>query len=585
MEFKISKTPKQYGRNGNIITGAGGRTYSYYSSSSTGGATITNYLPSYFSVENNRYDVVDNIAFFCNSGMWEFFKRETTTQQTTNENGETINETINNDTLVLKIEPNTIKFGDGSEVITTKHFQIDGNNLITDYNIISKGEITAFGVGNISGGDGNNGGTSTITNIVDNLTSTSTTDALSANQGRILNEKINSANHSHSNKSVIDGITSSMVSEWNRSVGSIHTHTNKSVIDTITSNNITNWNSAFANNHTHATNKNCDVYRLFVGNYGGIRSAETNNDILKFGDSDITLNSNGRNLYLGGSNTQTVYIPTYFDNGDGTTTAQWNSFTGTQFYMQMPMRIALQSHNNTQPPIWTNSNVLCPSLNADLLDGCHSSSFVTNVGTNGDIITVTKGGNTTTSIKPNFATKALRLVNEKNETYCSYYDTYVNLTGTGGNINIGAQQYKNNNYSIQFITNNGTADTTGTVFWNSINGNRFLTQVPYRINLQSGINDNEPPISVNTTTMCPNLNANYLGGYKESDFVKKNGNVEINGDVKINGSLTVSDEITAFATSLNQSLTSKIKSALQNVESATTIDEIKSILITLKNSI
>lgn len=297
MDFIKRNTPKQTLRNGYIV----GRSTSYYSTSFNGGignvATITNYLPSYYDKKNNIYNVVDAVAFYCNMPLWNFYQSTTTT----NENGEE----ITTNTLVATIKPNTIKFGDGSEVITTNHFKIEGNNLITDYNIISTGEVIAYGVG--SGSTSNNGGTSTITNIVDNLISTSTTDALSANQGRLLNEKINS-------------ITT-------------HSHSNKSVLDNITSTNITNWNNAHANNHTHGTNKNCDVYRLIVGNYGGIRQAETNNDILKFGDGDITLNANGRNLYLGGSNTQTVYIPTYFDNGDGTTTAQWNSLNGTQFYM------------------------------------------------------------------------------------------------------------------------------------------------------------------------------------------------------------------------------------------------------------
>lgn len=555
MEFKITKTPKQYGRNGLLKTGAGGGIYSYYSSSNGGGISITNYLPAYWNIDNNRFDVVDDVAYYSNTALWEFFKRETTQQTITNENGESVVEKINDDTLVLQIKPNTIKFGDGAEVITTNHFKIDGNNLITDYNIISKGEVIAYGVG--SGSTSNSGGTSTITNIVDNLISTSTTDALSANQGRLLNEKINS-------------ITT-------------HSHSNKSILDNITATNITNWNNAVNNNHTHGTNKNCDVYRLFVGNYGGIRSAETNNDILKFGDTDITLNSNGRHLYLGGNNTTGVYIPTYFDNGDGTTTAQWNSFNSQQLYMQMPMRIALQSHNNAQPPIYTNSTNLCANLNADKVDGYDGTQLVNNVGVNGDNLTITKG-TTTTTIQPNYAVGAKYLKNSDNKIYLSYYDTYVNISGTGGNIYLGAQQYKNNNYGIYFVTNDGTADKEGTVYWNYINGTHFITQVPHRIILQD-TNNTQPPIYTNSKNMCTNLNANYLGGYSADDFVKRNGNVEINGNVKINGTLTVSDEITAFATTLNQSLTSKIKTALANVENASTIDDIKTILINLKNSI
>lgn len=40
--------------------------------------------------------------------------------------------------------------------------------------------------------------------------------------------------HSHSNKSVIDGITSTNVSNWNTASTNSHTHTNKTVLDTIT---------------------------------------------------------------------------------------------------------------------------------------------------------------------------------------------------------------------------------------------------------------------------------------------------------------------------------------------------------------
>lgn len=560
MEFLRTKQPKQLQRNGLIKT-TGSSTIRTFSTGGSGGSSvITNYLPAYWDSVNKKYDVIDFLNFYNSQGMWEFFQRTTVDEETTDESGNTTTTSVNYDTSVLKITQDKMLLGD-EEVLTTKHFYIDENgNIHTPFNLVSDGEITAFAVGN--GGTGGGGGT-TITNIVDNLTSTSSTDALSANQGRVLNEKIN-------------GI-------------STHSHSNKSAIDTITNEQINNWNNAVTNSHTHGTNKNCDVYRLFVGNYGGIRSAETNNDILKFGDNDITLNSNGRNLYLGGNNTQTVYIPTYFDNGDGTTTAQWNSFTGTQLYMQMPMRIALQTHNNTQPPIYTNSTNVCTNLNADKVDGYDGTALVNNVAINGDNIVITKG-TTSTNLKANYARKAQQLVNDNGTAYLSYYSDYVNITGTGGNIYLGSQAYKNNNYGIYFVTNDGTADTDGTVFWNHINGTQFLTQVPHRINLQAS-NNTQPPINVNTTTMCPNLNANYLGGYKQSDFVKTNGNqtikgnITIDGNLLVNGSVTASDEIVAFATTLNQTLTTKIKTALQNVENATTLDDIKNILTNLKNSI
>lgn len=555
MEFIRRSTPKQIQRNGLIkATNSTSSKYITTSSSSAGGGVvITNYLPAY--MKDGYFEVIDAVNFYNPEGKWGFFKRER--EEVTNEDG-TIG-TRDKDINVLTIEPDKLTLGDGNQVLTTKHFYIDENGCLhTPYNLISEGEIAAYSNGTTGGGG--SGGTVTI---IDNLISTASNAALSANQGRILKELIDTINtHTHSNKSVLDGITT--------------TH-------------IANWNTAYTNNHTHGINKNCEVYRLLVGNYGGIRQAETNNDILKFGDGDITLNANGRNLYLGGSNTQTVYIPTYFDNGDGTTTAQWNSLNGTQFYMQMPMRIALQSHNNTQPPIWTNSSVLCPSLNADKVDGYDGTALVNNVTTNGDNIVITKG-TTSTNIKPNFATKAERLVSPNGSTYMSYYDTYVNLTGTGGNINLGAQQYKNNNYNIQFITNNGTADKEGTVFWNYINGTQFLTQVPHRINLQSA-NNTQPPIITNSTNICTNLNADLLDGYHAASFLKNTGNqalsgtLTIDGDLVVSGNIKASGEVAAYSAGITNGISNKIKTALANVENANSIDEIKTILINLREAL
>lgn len=65
-----------------------------------------------------------------------------------------------------------------------KAFYFDeDNNLKVKLNLIGEKEVSAYGVGSTSGGG--------VVTIVDNLNSTATDAALSANQGRILNEKIN----------------------------------------------------------------------------------------------------------------------------------------------------------------------------------------------------------------------------------------------------------------------------------------------------------------------------------------------------------------------------------------------------------
>ena len=52
--------------------------------------------------------------------------------------------------------------------------------------------------------------------------------------------------HTHSNKSVLDGITSTLVSHWNTAYTNNHTHSNKSVLDGITSTKVDNWDAAYS---------------------------------------------------------------------------------------------------------------------------------------------------------------------------------------------------------------------------------------------------------------------------------------------------------------------------------------------------
>ena len=57
--------------------------------------------------------------------------------------------------------------------------------------------------------------------------------------------------HIHSNQTVLDGITSGDISSWNTAGNDTHTHSNKTVIDGITSTKVTNWDAAATNNHSH----------------------------------------------------------------------------------------------------------------------------------------------------------------------------------------------------------------------------------------------------------------------------------------------------------------------------------------------
>lgn len=68
-------------------------------------------------------------------------------------------------------------------------------------------------------------------------------------------EKINASaqgNHSHSNKTVLDGITEALVTDWNDAVAKEHEHTNKAELDLIASGDKAKWDAAEAKAHVHA---------------------------------------------------------------------------------------------------------------------------------------------------------------------------------------------------------------------------------------------------------------------------------------------------------------------------------------------
>lgn len=57
---------------------------------------------------------------------------------------------------------------------------------------------------------------------------------------------ITGSSHSHTNKTVLDGIDATDIQHWDLAFGSAHTHSNKGVLDAITQPDVNNWNSAEA---------------------------------------------------------------------------------------------------------------------------------------------------------------------------------------------------------------------------------------------------------------------------------------------------------------------------------------------------
>lgn len=64
-----------------------------------------------------------------------------------------------------------------------------------------------------------------------------------------------SSEHTHSNKSALDGITSTLINSWNIAYKNEHIHQNKGILDGITSTLVERWNNAY----THSTQTHAPV--------------------------------------------------------------------------------------------------------------------------------------------------------------------------------------------------------------------------------------------------------------------------------------------------------------------------------------
>lgn len=85
---------------------------------------------------------------------------------------------------------------------------------------------------------------SALTDAVARIAALETKKVAEADLDTALAEKVNAAaegNHSHSNKTVLDGITEEKVTGWDDAATKAHEHTNKDVLDGITAEQVANW--------------------------------------------------------------------------------------------------------------------------------------------------------------------------------------------------------------------------------------------------------------------------------------------------------------------------------------------------------
>ena len=137
------------------------------------------------------------------------------------------------------------------------------NSVHCRYVLVGDSEVAAWGLGDSSGGSGSGSGCNCV--VIDNLISNSSTDSLSANQGRVLKEMIDNLDltgggdgHVHTNKSTLDKITETDLSNWNDASNLRHSHDNLDSLDKITDSSINTWNNAANNSHSHSNKSALD---------------------------------------------------------------------------------------------------------------------------------------------------------------------------------------------------------------------------------------------------------------------------------------------------------------------------------------
>jgi hypothetical protein len=164
-------------------------------------------------------------------------------------------------------------------------------------------------------------------------------------------------------------------------------------------------------------------------------------------------------------------------------------------------------------PISVVSTTLCPNLNADLLDGLHSTGFVKADGTvkliadwNAGLYRIeanTFKSDVATGTAP-LSVASTTVVTNLNADLLDGHHASDFLTGTG------------------YLKANGTVSLTAD--WDA--GLYRIEASTFKSKAVTGI----MPISVVSTTLCPNLNADLLDGLHSTGFVKADGTVKLTAD-------------------------------------------------------
>lgn len=214
---------------------------------------------------------------------------------------------------------------------------VAGNNITISGTTISAANglttVTTSGSGNtLSGGSVSTDGktltlnkdfTAASSSDLSNHTS-NTTVHITSTERTNWNTAYNN-NHTHSNKSVLDGISSTNTSNWNTAYNNNHTHSNKSYLDTINQSLSTSSSVQFGQVRSTA-----DVIAYSTGSGGSLPICTTSIAGCCIAGSGLSVDSSGRLSVTGGSGGNMTVSTTGSGNAITALTASGSVLTATK---------------------------------------------------------------------------------------------------------------------------------------------------------------------------------------------------------------------------------------------------------------
>ena len=217
-------------------------------------------------------------------------------------------------------------------------------------------QITEEGVLSVTGGSGGSGkaewgyitGTlSAQTDLWNELNKKANTSDLNINNWNAAYNNM----HTHSNLSVLNGISSTNINNWNSAYNSAHTHSNYNVLSGISSSDISEWNSAYSQRHTHSNMSYLNVINQSLSNSSSPNFRNLTTDLNIVAEEDIYANNK---MYTQTLQAYTSVI-TKDVNASGNVKAQGDVIAYSTGTASAPFKYWRPSVSSSGVLSWTNS--------------------------------------------------------------------------------------------------------------------------------------------------------------------------------------------------------------------------------------